>query len=137
MSSYSTDASIVSQVATKGAIEIITSGYADLEMFEELQSRIFNQTIATAGAETLVEIMEGQTKRGSGGGGYARKSAGPTGYTPKSDVEPADVIVNFGKYRGQTVSSILDQDSEYVEWLAENANHADVKSAATAVLATV
>ena len=135
MSSYSTDASIISQVATKGAIELIIAGLVNLDEFETLQGRLFNQTIASAGAETLVEIMEGSAKRGGGGGGYARKPSGP--YTPKTVPNPADVVVNFGKYRGQTVSSILDQDQEYVEWLAENANHADVKTAATAVLAAV
>jgi hypothetical protein len=134
LSNYSTDASIISQTSAKIAAELITGGVATLGEFEEIQQRVFNQITAAAGAETLIEILEGSSKSGGSGRSYTPRSSGGGSYTPKTDVAPSDVIVNFGKFRGQTVGSILDQDQEYVEWLAENANHADVKSAAAAVL---
>lgn len=136
MSNYSTDASIISQTSAKVAADLIVGGVASLDDFEELQLRIFNQITASAGAETLVEILEGAKPRGGGRSYTPRAPRSGGAYTPDPNVPSEDVIVNFGKYRGQTVGSILDTDQEYVEWLAENANHADVKSAAAAVLAS-
>ena len=131
MSNYSTDASIISQTAAKVAADLIIGGVATLDDFQEVQTMVFNQIIASAGAETLVEIFENQSKRGGGNsGGFKSRSN-----APREDVPAEDVVVNFGKYRGKTVSSILTDDAEYVQWLAENANHADVKAAAGTLLA--
>lgn len=50
------------------------------------------------------------------------------------NVPPHQVVVNFGKHLGSTVGQILETDRSYVEWLAQKANHADVRDAATALL---
>ena len=36
----------------------------------------------------------------------------------------------FGKYKGDLLASVEDNDPDYVDWLAENANFADIRKAA-------
>ena len=134
MSDYSTDASIIAQTSAKITAELVIGGVVNLDEFADNASMVFNTIIGLAGAESLVEILENQSKRGGGGGNYSRKPK--ASYESDPNLAPSDVVVNFGKFRGQTVGSILDQEPEYVEWLAQNANHADVKTAAAALVAS-
>jgi len=52
-------------------------------------------------------------------------------YTPD---DAAGVVVTFGKYRGKTLGEIAAIDKEYVHWLADKAEKADMRNAAKAVL---
>jgi hypothetical protein len=41
-----------------------------------------------------------------------------------------DFVITFGKHNGKTIRDIYDEDAQYIEWLAENAQKDDVKQAA-------
>lgn len=62
--------------------------------------------------------------------------ADPHGFSESraDNVPPHQVTVNFGKHSGETIGQILETDRGYVEWLAQKANHADVREAAKVVL---
>jgi len=53
---------------------------------------------------------------------------------PQTSGFPGDVVVNFGKHSGKTVSTILAEDPGYVKWLADKAQDAAVKLAAQTLL---
>ncbi len=48
--------------------------------------------------------------------------------------EGGDLVMPFGKYRGQQLAWVYRQDPGYVEWLARESQSPEVKSAAAALL---
>ena len=83
----------------------------------------------------------------------ARANAAPTGETSSASTgvpsnggstfaqpaverggNPGGFPIAFGKHKGKTLAEIAVDDHGYIEWLAANANKADVKQAAEAVL---
>ena len=57
---------------------------------------------------------------------------GQRDYQPKGERR----MMPFGKYKGTALSVVEARDPDYVDWLAENANFADVKKAARKLIAT-
>lgn len=55
---------------------------------------------------------------------------------PRPSGNPGDVVVNFGKHQGKTVSAIFAEAPGYVKWLADKAQDAAVKLAAQTLLQT-
>ena len=47
---------------------------------------------------------------------------------------PEDVVVNFGKYQGKKLGTLIIEDKGYVEWLSKNAKQQTLKDAAAATL---
>jgi len=53
---------------------------------------------------------------------------------PQPSRNPGDMVVNFGKHQGKTVSAIHAEDPGYVKWLADKAQDAAIKLAAQTLL---
>ena len=60
----------------------------------------------------------------------------PRPAAPQPSRNPGDMVVNFGKHSGKTVSAILAEDPGYVKWLADKAQDANIKLAAQTLLQT-
>lgn len=48
--------------------------------------------------------------------------------------DAANVVVTFGKYRGKKIGEVLKMDKNYIKWLADKSEKADIRNAAKAVL---
>jgi hypothetical protein len=48
--------------------------------------------------------------------------------------DPAGVVLTFGKFKGQRLGEVHEEEPGYVEWLADNAKKVDVRRAAAALL---
>lgn len=51
----------------------------------------------------------------------------------KSGEEP-QMVITFGKYKGQTLEEIYKKDTNYIEWLAANAKKPEIRKAASMTL---
>lgn len=51
-----------------------------------------------------------------------------------NQADAENIKINFGKYKGNTLEQILDEDRSYVEWLKDNARDEAVKKAALMIL---
>jgi hypothetical protein len=76
---------------------------------------------------------QGHRAAGDGAGGE-RRNGKPKG-NGSGNGNAAAVVVNFGKYKGQTLGAIARADLEYLEWLLENWQWEKGREAAAAVLA--
>ncbi len=48
---------------------------------------------------------------------------------------PGQVVINFGKHKGQTIGEIAGKDRGYIDWLAKESSNPDIKAAAAAFVA--
>jgi hypothetical protein len=142
-STYSVDAAIQAQNAGATAATIYAAlanvrgdtGF-DAELYNEIRQEVFAGTIELSGIERFVEYFGSAPKRGGGnGGGGGRRSGGSADHAAaNADKAPGDVVVPFGKHKGTTLGDLVETDADYVQWLAENAQFADIKAAARAAL---
>lgn len=51
-----------------------------------------------------------------------------------TDVESKNIKINFGKHKGKSLETILNEDKSYIEWLKDNARDEVVKKAASMLL---
>lgn len=61
--------------------------------------------------------------------------AADSGSVVDATIAPGQILVNFGKHKGQTIGEIAQTDKGYIKWLAEESSKPDVKAAAVAFLA--
>ena len=52
---------------------------------------------------------------------------------PRAATRASGITVNFGKYKGQTLEEIYEQEPNYVEWLVKNAKDERVREAASRI----
>lgn len=48
---------------------------------------------------------------------------------PKTKEEAGSIVLTFGKYKGKKLVEILEEDSEYLEWLVDNSKDENIKTA--------
>jgi len=53
---------------------------------------------------------------------------------PRKPSKPSGITINFGKYKGQTLEDIHEEDPSYLEWLVKNAKDERVRVAANKLL---
>lgn len=146
MGTFSKEAAIIAQNAGTTAaalIERLNVTYDSVEDlvadFESIRSAVFNGTISLAGAETVIDVFEAGERNNRGGFGGGNRNGGGAGgrYFSKGSQgggggnhpeDPGDIVVNFGKHRGKTISSIADEDPEWLEWAADNCSNTFIKN---------
>lgn len=137
------DMSIIAQNAGTAAGNIYAAlvknrgdGAFNPEEYEAIRLHVFQGTLELAGAETVVEVFEGdasekaqpqrpvygtRSNNDNGGGGSGSGSG--------------NIEVKFGKHRGKTISEIYDEDEGWLRWAADNANNDFVRKHAQKFLA--
>lgn len=131
------DRSIIAQSAGKDAAEItkaligvnIVDQSDAFEVYSDLKRQIFNDTLALAGAESVVESFEGEEKPAP-----ARRSSAPARRGGGGGGDAATLEVRSGKYAGRTLGDIYDEDADYVVWLSENSKNTFLKNKASEFL---
>lgn len=93
-----------------------------IEAFEELKSEGFNLNI---GSEDLIKVAISLYIQGS-------RNGNGNGYENKKTIFP--LIVNFGKYKGQTLEQILKIDKKYLWWISEKCVNERIKAEAQRLL---
>lgn len=58
----------------------------------------------------------------------------PSPKATKAKPSPSGITINFGKYKGQTLEDIHEEDPSYLEWLVKNAKEEKVRVAANKLL---
>jgi hypothetical protein len=48
---------------------------------------------------------------------------------PKTKEEAGSIVLSFGKHKGKKLIEILEEDSEYLEWLVDNSKDENIKTA--------
>lgn len=144
MGTFSKDAAIIAQNAgttSAALLERLNVSYDSVEDlladFDQVRDAVFQGSISLAGAETVLDVFEysendksksrGGYNRGGSSSGGGNRQATSDGGGGSNGGAPGDTELNFGKHRGKTISDVYDEDSEYVEWLAEKANSTFVK----------
>lgn len=126
---------IIVQNAASAAATLV-AGRADLSLTDfanthrtvfESSMAIINSNTSSASADVVAEEFEtAPTPR------PRRTSSGTQ--------DPLSMELSFGKHRGQTIGSVLEQGDDgvsYIEWVAENSNNDVVRVAAKQALASV
>lgn len=140
--SYDNSAAIIAQNAGTTAAALLKvygetiGGVTEqnfLDLFNEFRKEVFDGTNALAGAGSTVQSFESSTSARPTTAAAPRSTAGSGGASGGAD--PGTVVVKFGKWAGQTIAQIAEQDASYVEWLAENSNNDFVRGRAEAFLA--
>lgn len=130
MGSFSKEHAIIAQNAATAAATLLQGTSVTMEQFEEVRTSIFQGSLALAGAESVVQVFEGETATAP------KAPAQPAPSTPSnSSGGPGEVVVNFGKHRGKTIAAIANEDESYIEWLSNEANNDYIKNMAKKFLA--
>lgn len=130
---FDRECSIIAQSAGKDAAELtkaliganIVDSSDAFEVYSDLKARIFADTLALAGAETVVERFEGASTPATQ---PVRPSGGDNG-------GPATLVIKSGKHQGKTIAAVYDEDPSYIEWLADKSNNTFLKGKAQEFLA--
>ena len=77
----------------------------------------------------------GQAPRNGNGNGSPAPAAPAAAPAAAANSGLARTEITFGKYKGQTIGQVLAIDPGYVRWLSENAQSANIKEAAAALVA--
>lgn len=126
--SFTKEAAIIAQNSATAAAAIVAAlvvqqGLTDVgevnSIFDLVRTNIFNGSIALAGAESVVELMEATPATR---GGSQRRTGGGS-RTDYSDQQPGDVVIKGGKHAGKTIADVADEDPEWIEWAATNLNN--------------
>lgn len=115
-------------VAALIEVGIVTTVDGALDTFTEVLGATFEACESLKG--TLPEAPA-PAKRSFGG----RKSSGGGGGGDNAD--PATLVVNSGKYAGQTIAQIHANDPEYLDWTAENSKNDFLRGRVQEFLASV
>lgn len=130
MGSFSKEHAITAQNAATAAATLLQGKDVTMEQYEEVRTSIFQGSLALAGAETVVQVFEGETAVAPA------PSSQPAPSSPTSNSGgPGEVVVNFGKFRGKTIAQIAEADESYLEWLSNEANNDYIKNMAKRFLA--
>lgn len=122
------DRSIIAQSAGKDAAELVKASgpYPDIaaaiEAYQEAKTAVFNSTLALAGAESIVQAVEGAgtaTRQGEGGG----------------NASVGSLVVNSGKHKGKTLDAINAEDPSWLTWAGANLNNPFLKGKVNEYLA--
>lgn len=70
---------------------------------------------AIGSACKMLGMSEDVYMSGSGGSKYARPQE-----APQTPAAAADIVLNFGKYKGKSIREIYNVDKQYLAWLADN-----------------
>lgn len=127
------DRSIISQSAGKDAAELCKVIFPDgtdpdtaYDVYQDLRLRIFNDALALAGAQSVVERFEGQEQAAAPASGrsYTRPSGGGGG---GGNFIVGSLEVNSGKHKGKTLQQIADEDPAWLDWAATSLNNTFLK----------
>lgn len=133
------DRSIIAQNAGTTAANLIASAVQAgtlapaslddlLDTFDETRTKVFNGILALAGAQAVVETLEGNSS-------YSEPSSSPApsggGSRPHADVE-----VKIGKYRGKTIGAIYGEPegADWLDWASKNLSNDWLKGRITEFL---
>lgn len=109
----STAASLVASAVAAGTLAPATTDEL-LSEFDKVRTTVFNGTLAFAGAESIVQSVEGSSTPPA-------QSSAPA---PSGGSKPnADVEIRVGKYRGKTIGQVAEDDLDYLQWMGENINN--------------
>lgn len=74
---------------------------------------------AIGSACKMLGMSEDVYMSGIGGNKYSRQQE-PASPPPTNPKAAADVVLNFGKYKGKTIREIYNTDKQYLTWLADS-----------------
>lgn len=129
------DRSIISQSAGKDAAElakaiIALTGETDtatvFDIYQDLRLRIFNDALVLAGAESVVERVEGGSPTNATP--EARKPYARGGSAHRDGNDPGTLEIKAGKHQGKTVADAVAEDPEWAEWAVSNLKNEFLRS---------
>lgn len=116
------DRSIIAQSAGKDAVELVKVIFADggpqedvVSAYKAIKQAVFNDTLALAGAQSVVETFEGEPS--------TTQTAAPRSTSGAGSVE-----IRSGKHAGKTIAQVADEDPSYLEWASGNLKNDFLKS---------
>lgn len=114
------DRSIIAQSAGKDAVELVKVAFADggsvadvVSAYKDIKREVFNDTLALAGAESVVESFEG------GQSAPTTQQAAPSGPAGGGASRPnAELEVRSGKFAGKTLGQIAEEKDgpSWLDW---------------------
>ena len=127
----SKERAIAAQNAATAAATLLAGTGAGYEQFEQVRTAIYHGTTALADGVPATSVGQavGQVLQAFPGAEVteAPVAAAPapaaTGApVPRTSNGAGSVVVNFGKYKGQTIEAIHRQDPSYIEFLKTSNN---------------